>query len=114
MYPPPSSQSAVDRPGRERADAGPPITPGAILPSGGSMSTVANGVISRRRFLTGLAAAGLATAAGVGWFARRPQPPGLPKPAAIAADVRAEFGRAWPAHQRAPRGHRRLEAGFGG
>src|SRR2546427_12048488 len=94
MYPPPSSQSAVDRPGRERADAGPPITPGSILPSGGSMSTVANGVISRRRFLTGLAAAGIGTAAGGGWFARRPPPPGLPEPAASAPDAPAEVRRA--------------------
>src|SRR5438270_13470892 len=31
-----------DRPGRERADAGPPITPSAILQSGAPMSTVAS------------------------------------------------------------------------
>ena len=78
------------------------------------MSTVANGVISRRRFLTGLAAAGLAAAAGVGWFARRPQPPGLPKPAAIAADVRAEFGRAWQAYKRLAWGHDELKPVSGG
>ena len=66
--------------------------------------------ISRRRFLGGLAAAGLAVAGAGAWLARRANPPPvLPSPRDIAADVRAEYLRAWDAYKRLAWGHDELK-----
>ncbi len=65
--------------------------------------------ISRRRFLAGLAGAGLGVAAAGIWLARRaPTPSPLPSPATIAAEVRAEYLRAWDAYKRLAWGHDEL------
>lgn len=64
--------------------------------------------ISRRRFIVGLAAAAVAGAAI--WLGRRAAPlPRMPSPATIAADVRAEYLRAWQAYRRLAWGHDELK-----
>lgn len=73
------------------------------------MSTPSSVLISRRRFLAALAAAGLAGVAGAAWLGRRTPPAlGMPSPDAIAADVRAEYLRAWDAYKRLAWGHDEL------
>jgi hypothetical protein len=65
--------------------------------------------ISRRRFLVGLAGAGLGVAAAGLWLARRaPTPSSLPSPATIAAEIRTEYLRAWDAYKQLAWGHDEL------
>lgn len=70
--------------------------------------------ISRRGFLGGLAGAGLAIAGLGAWLAHRTAPTSLPSPEIVAADVRAEYMRAWAAYRRLAWGHDELKPVSGG
>jgi mannosyl-oligosaccharide alpha-1,2-mannosidase len=66
-------------------------------------------IFTRRRFLGGLAAAGVAAAAAGAWLTRRPEPTAsMPSANVIAADVRAELLRAWNAYKTLAWGHDEL------
>jgi len=73
--------------------------------------------ISRRRFLGSLAAVGLAVAGTGIWLARRASAPAAFNAGTaekIAADVRAEYLRAWQAYKRLAWGHDELKPVSGG
>src|SRR5438105_10704165 len=74
------------------------------------MSTRACDVISRRRFLAGLGAAGLAAVAAAAWtFRGARQAPAMPDAKLVAADVRTEFLNAWGTYRRLAWGHDELK-----